>query len=782
MTDEKIFTPRRVPQGCADAAIHFQKTMEACFTSFFLYQHLLIWIDDLFLYAEGIETYLENLNELFSLMDHFGLKLSVKKSQLYQKEVKWCGRLIDGNDVRHDPDRINTLRSIPYPTTAGELQQFVCAINWMRESIVDFARKVVLLQHRLDSALVSTKRTKRAAAGIKLELTTEECAAYDQVKEALATAATLAFADDAAITLIVTQVTNFDPKTPVTKQQHTLLTCMSGTFTGSQLDWTVIEKEALPFVNAGEKLDYLLLRPKPFRMFCDHRNLLHVFAPDQNVKKHVKGKLLRWAMKLMGFQYIVEHVPGPDNLWADMALRWAGNHVPTATLRRLKTIRQQESLNPQGRTQLRPLDAANFETQTKYPPPDGAERMENGVLTVNNRIWVPAETTDLITRICVVAHCGTQGHRGQHAMVAHLDGIFAIDHLRQVVAKFVKTCWLCLHSRGGNVIPRPWGELIDCRQRNGVLHFDFLDMGPNYGSCNYLLVLKDPATHYGELVVADSAESPVVVEALLAWHSRSGIPPEWISDQETHFKNEVVAELSRRLQTHPWVNGSIDRINRDVLEVVRAMILEYKLSYKDWMHLVPLIQANLNHTAVPSLGNHSPSELFTGFGGSALKQRLMKNKKERGENLVNFAVGDYVLRLRIDEKHGELLEHVSSQGIVLAVDKLKEHTWNSNINDFMILVSWKGLQSIEDSYEPMGDLAKEIRVLVDNYVANVADQQLSESTGSGFEEIKCTAWSTTCSRMRTPKQYLQLEHCVGLRATKNEDGLVYPSVNDDVDP
>ncbi|OWZ20098.1 hypothetical protein PHMEG_0005548 [Phytophthora megakarya] len=37
----------------------------------------------------------------------------------------------------------------------------------------------------------------------------------------------------------------------------------------------------------------------------------------------------------------------------------------------------------------------------------------------------------------------------------------------------------------------------------------------------------------------------------------------------------------------------------------------------------------------------------------------------------------------------------------------------------------KGLKSIEDSYEPMGDLAKEIRVLVYNYVANAGDQRLS---------------------------------------------------------
>ncbi|OWY96510.1 hypothetical protein PHMEG_00033206 [Phytophthora megakarya] len=118
----------------------------------------------------------------------------------------------------------------------------------------------------------------------------------------LADAATLAYTDDSATTclftdasdigwaVIVTQVTDFDPKIPVTQQQHRLLTCMSGTFTGSQLNWTVIEKEALPIVLACEKLDYLLLRPKAFQMFCYHRNLVHVFAPDESVKKHVKGK------------------------------------------------------------------------------------------------------------------------------------------------------------------------------------------------------------------------------------------------------------------------------------------------------------------------------------------------------------------------------------------------------------------------------------------------------------------------------------------------------------
>ncbi|RAW30069.1 hypothetical protein PC110_g13578 [Phytophthora cactorum] len=159
MTGEKIFTPRRVPQGCSDAAIYFQKTMESSFASL-LYKHLLVWIDNLLLYADGIDIYLDKLAELFSLLNDFSLKL---------------------------------MRTVGAAT-------IVCAINWMRGSIVDYARRVSPLQHKLDEALVSTRCTKRAAAGISIKLSAAEKAAFANVKDMLAAAATLDLLDDTVTT------------------------------------------------------------------------------------------------------------------------------------------------------------------------------------------------------------------------------------------------------------------------------------------------------------------------------------------------------------------------------------------------------------------------------------------------------------------------------------------------------------------------------------------------------------------------------------------------------
>ncbi|KAG2903373.1 hypothetical protein PC114_g12315 [Phytophthora cactorum] len=192
MTDEKVFTPRRVPQGRSDAAIYFQKTMENCFATL-LYEHLLIWIDDLLLYAADIDTYLDKLAELFSLLNDFGSKLSTKKTSIYQTEVKWCGKVFNGQGIKYDPERINSLRTLPYPATACELQQFVCAIIWMRESIFDFAG------------------TRRAAGTLAIELTTGERRAFDKVKDARATAVTLDFPDDQATTCLFTDASDIGP-------------------------------------------------------------------------------------------------------------------------------------------------------------------------------------------------------------------------------------------------------------------------------------------------------------------------------------------------------------------------------------------------------------------------------------------------------------------------------------------------------------------------------------------------------------------------------------------
>ncbi|OWZ11440.1 hypothetical protein PHMEG_00015539 [Phytophthora megakarya] len=386
----------------------------------------------------------------------------------------------------------------------------------MCESIADYARVVQPLQQRLDIALSKSNRTKRVAPGIQITLTGEEQLVYAKVKELLTTSTALALPDDSSTTIVcsdakdsgwavlMTQVKKFDAELPVTEQHHNLLAYLSGTFKGAQLNWTVIEKEAYPIVVPCEKLNYLLMRSRPFCLFCDHRNLIHVFAPHVSIKKHIRGTLLRWSLKLLPYRYIIDHRDGVANVWMDMLSRLAGQPTTTINLKRVATRSTKKRREPPktvDQRTLRPLDDERFvwpslgeivTAQRKYAAPPTSKIGGNGVLLVENLIWIPSCCNDLNQSLCVIAHYGAQGYRGDQAMVNHWWRMFHIPYV-SVIHKFVSSCLLCPHVKGGRIVQV---KLSNAMSVTGSYTGVFLSMSESLGTNKYLLVLKDHATQF----------------------------------------------------------------------------------------------------------------------------------------------------------------------------------------------------------------------------------------------------------------------------------------------
>ena len=119
-TDEGTYTPTRVPQGHVDSALHFQATMENCFAPM-LYEKVLIWVDDLLMFAEDYDDYFESLVQLLETLSKYNLKINAQKTKLFQREVKWCGRIYNGDGVHHDPTRIEGLVALREPKTVGKM-------------------------------------------------------------------------------------------------------------------------------------------------------------------------------------------------------------------------------------------------------------------------------------------------------------------------------------------------------------------------------------------------------------------------------------------------------------------------------------------------------------------------------------------------------------------------------------------------------------------------------------------------------------------------------------
>ena len=135
-------------------------------------------------------------------------------------------------------------------------------------------------------------------------------------------------------------------------------------------------------------------------------------------------------------------------------------------------------------------------------------------------------------------------------------------------------------------------------------------MSEGEGKLKYILILKDDFSNYVWLVNTRTCDTDGVVEALREWISCFGAPKIWISDQGSHFKNEVMAKLAAVLKTkhhftsayHAQSNGTVEVVCRETLRACRALISEYKLGPAAWPQFTKVIQTVLNNSASDKLG------------------------------------------------------------------------------------------------------------------------------------------------------------------------------------
>ncbi|KAF0752298.1 hypothetical protein AaE_006093 [Aphanomyces astaci] len=131
-----------------------------------LYRSLLIWLDDLLGYDKSKEGLLAALERVLAICESRGLKLNPKKCRFFETEARWCGRILSSEGVKHDPERIKALQDLKMPVTGRDLQQFICAMNWMRMSITKYNVIVQPITELLESVYKAAGgriRQKRAS-------------------------------------------------------------------------------------------------------------------------------------------------------------------------------------------------------------------------------------------------------------------------------------------------------------------------------------------------------------------------------------------------------------------------------------------------------------------------------------------------------------------------------------------------------------------------------------------------------------------------------------------
>ena len=715
LTDWGVYSSTRVIQGSSDAVLYFQSTMEQCFASVLMIL-VIIWLDDILVHAKTIEEFLDGLEKVFSICDHFGLKLSPTKCTLFATKIRFCGKIFSKEGIAHDPERISSLVNMSPPTTAAELQQYLCALNWMRAHIPDFARLSKPLRSFMEEKTIGIPRKKASMKAIKLEWTNKALNHFEALNMAVAHVVTLAHPSPTAEFFLFTdasetgwgavlfQIREYDSTKAIEEQSPQPLFFLSGCFHDAKLRWSVAEKEAFAIVESVDRLDFLLIRPKPFFILTDHRNLEFIFGSHTDLKKPTRHKITRWALALTSFNYRIKHIEGERNVWADLLSRWGQpSFVRTLSCKHLLLRPFAEDKNF-AFPNLEEIWQSQIDSKLPTPTVSGVEvkLIENQrQIRVNGKPWLPSDADELLQRVLIVAHCGISGHRGVASTTRALQKYCYTEKLRTKVLEFLKSCLLCLQTKGGSIIPRPMGRTLQAQAPNEVLHFDFFFVAEAVDDWKYVLVLKDGLSHFVELIACTGTSSEVVVEALLGWFKRFGCVQTWVSDQPSHFKNTIIRQLAKRMKSNhhfttaycPWANGSVERVNRDLIPIFQALLAEFNLPVEHWPRALPIIQYVLNQSPTESLHGFAPIQIFMGREPSSpvkeifdpesktfrtiewhkdeltkywtqlkaemalmhkkvrdMSDKIHERNSRRKAETPNFAIGDYVLWSRVDRK------------------------------------------------------------------------------------------------------------------------------------
>lgn len=703
MTTNGVVQPTRTTQGGCNSAPNFQACVEPCFQQ--LRKHILAWLDDFIVHEVEEEKLLNVLEVFFAICVERNLVISIAKSRFFTRTVKWCGRVIDKAGITLDPACISGLTDMKTPRTAAELCQYVHAMTWMANSIPRFAERVSPLRDLLEVAYkLAGKRTKRSIAKVqlaKIGWNGDHEQAFSGIQEQLRHMVSTAHRDasktlcvytdasDSFWAAAITQCPEKDLKEAVDSQNHEPLAFLSAPFSEAQEHWTTFEKEAFAVVQSFRKMSHLFACDDTTTVFTDHRNLLFTFHPsalDSSLGRHKIMKVIRWAIFLSTFSYTIQHIAGDENVMADILTRWMRGyrgHYPT--VRRLRDAQHQLRVNtapePDSTTWPTRLQLLSAQQQSAEEPKSNLTTDTDGLLRIRGAVWIPSDAHEMQLKLLTVAHAGTAGHRGTEATMATISSSFRWKYMRRDVEDFTAECILCLLSKTGERIPRPLATTLHGDKPNQVLHFDYLFLGTSAAGDMYTLVLKDDLSGYAWLESSERATADHASKILSRW-IRTFSPPEfWVSDQGSHFVNSVIAELADRYRIKhrptvaycPWANGTVERLNRDVLAAMKALLGELKLAPQDWAFVIGMVQSALNEAPSPRLGRskngdlRTPIEAMTGIRPLRILDKIVADfsppgttldlTRARAEQLVKLGL----LQDSMDAMHKDTARRVSER-------------------------------------------------------------------------------------------------------------------------
>ena len=579
----------RVPMGLTGAPSFFQQQMAEVVLKGLVNEICEQYLDDVLLYADDEQQFLDRMRTLFNRFEEFGVTLNPSKCKFGMPSTKFLGHMMDEDGRWMAPEQVDRVKAIPQPTTQGDLKSFLGLVNYFRDFMPNMSDELKLM----NNMILSYSKKDRSKA---LKWSPEEEEAFRKVKEQILVNQKVYYPSDSDPVFLMTDASNFGVGAYLYQRgsdgKAKPVIFLSRSFRGSELNWSTIEKEAFAIVFAFKRLGHLL-QSMPFTLQTDHANLLYI-------SESCSPKVIRWKLAIQEFRFKIEHVEGEKNVAADFFSR----HPP-----------QEEFAGLQ-----RQIANMVFEEKDSGSERDGCTPIrcyQEYLFSLAEENRYSEEQKAIIGKF----HNSLAGHFGCEKTVKKMrEHGHNWVNLRAHVQRFIRQCPVCqkLSERNVPVVTKPF--LVNSLRPMEQVHMDTI--GPLNeeiaGKPRYVLVMIDAFTRFVELVAVEFKDAQTYAAEILKYIGRYGAPTYIQTDGGTEFQNAVVELVtagcgSNLLKTNPGSkqeNAIVERANKEVLRHLRGILYE-NIVRSEWSTFLPLVQRIMNSAVHESLGV-SPAQLVFG--------------------------------------------------------------------------------------------------------------------------------------------------------------------------
>ena len=406
---------------------------------------------------------------------------------------------------------------------------------------------------------------------------TPECEqAYRTLKEKLTTSPVLApFTPNETSTLTV-DASGQAIGAVLSQREHPVL-YVSRKLTDTETRYSNIEREGLAIVWACQRLKHFLLGAK-FIIQTDHKPLIHIFGPNNPVSSEVSPRLLKYTLKLMPYDYNIEHVPGDKNIIADSLSRvYHDDHVkvpqvhfsqPCIDVAQLKAEYQHDRFLQDLMNRIRTGDWSNVSAREK-PYKKYALQLtidNDGCIRLGSRVVPPQSLYKNIYDIAHQSHCGIQATQKLIAQE------FYWPNMHHTIEQMVKSCRVCSSARfRSEDTTHTWpADTVPWTR----IHIDWA----YHQRIGNILVIADSFSGWLSAAICTNRSTNTVITQLRSLFTTFGVPKTLVSDNALEFANEHFRQWLQNIgccllhspEYRPQSNGLAERAVRTIKDALKC--------------------------------------------------------------------------------------------------------------------------------------------------------------------------------------------------------------------